>query len=693
MPNGLNTNATPEGTSSVTIDVETSTTYFIAIDGEGGQSGDYRLNYRLGGSNATIRWAAARSGNWNRATNWKDALTGRNRLPEPRDYIAIDVPGTYSVSLDVNAKVAGIAALGAGSTLTKQSLTISGSGRTLTVAGSSVVRPGGELNVQPGGSVVLNSTMKQAGTIFWSGGKLSGTGKIENTGRTEIAGASAKSLSQLGLENIGTIVWSGAGSVLAGNGADITNRGRFNVTVPLSSTALLFGWDGKGERPKFNNVAGGTIMQTSPAPVAGSRTRGGQTRAIGGILAFARTGLYNNGGRVEVNNGTLRVEGGGQGAGTFTPRTTGSTIDFRGDVFRFERGRSTLAGAGRTRVSGNSFQIDDAAQPISVSVQNMEIAAGGNISGADDLIATGKVLWTGGRMSGSGQTVINRGATLEIAPSTTSDLQGRRIRNQGTMLLTNATLLKCGSGAKIDNEGSFAAPHRGGFAFNNAGTPLLFTNKGALHPGNRSKTGTLSIGGDWTQVMPGALNIELGGVAAGQFDQLAISRTATLGGTLAVSLRPGFVPVAGTRLTILTAAAIKGRFGTVKLPAGWTLSASARSLVLLFAGTTATPSVNQSVPESGVRLSSAARRGDLLLLTFTGALDAGSATEAARYEIQAGGRAVAIASMAYFERSHTVAIELAPQSTLEASIAVRWRDLRDARGRNCSGETVLNAGS
>ena len=48
-----------------------------------------------------------------------------------------------------------------------------------------------------------------------------------------------------------------------------------------------------------------------------------------------------------------------------------------------------------------------------------------------------------------------------------------------------------------------------------------------------------------------------------QYSQLAVSNGASLGGILNIKRKAGFVPVIGTKFTILTAGAVSGQFATV----------------------------------------------------------------------------------------------------------------------------------
>jgi hypothetical protein len=77
-------------------------------------------------------------------------------------------------------------------------------------------------------------------------------------------------------------------------------------------------------------------------------------------------------------------------------------------------------------------------------------------------------------------------------------------------------------------------------------------------------SGVLTIVGNYTQAADGVLNIELGGLTpATEFDQLKVSGSATLDGTLDVSTINGFIPGSGDSFQVLTYVSRTGEFGTV----------------------------------------------------------------------------------------------------------------------------------
>lgn len=90
-----------------------------------------------------------------------------------------------------------------------------------------------------------------------------------------------------------------------------------------------------------------------------------------------------------------------------------------------------------------------------------------------------------------------------------------------------------------------------------------FSNSGIIAPGNSA--GTISFTGN--VVNNGVINIELGGSTAGSgYDQLKVTGSISLSGTLNVVFINGYSPVAGDEFTIIDAASSTGSFTTANLP-------------------------------------------------------------------------------------------------------------------------------
>jgi hypothetical protein len=103
------------------------------------------------------------------------------------------------------------------------------------------------------------------------------------------------------------------------------------------------------------------------------------------------------------------------------------------------------------------------------------------------------------------------------------------------------------------------------------------TNFGTISltgPAGSNTAGDLNIS-TYSQSLAAQLNIALAGLTAGTlYSVLTASRSATLAGTLNVTLVNGFVPSPGDTFDILDCNAITGTFSTVNLPSGPTLDLS-----------------------------------------------------------------------------------------------------------------------
>jgi hypothetical protein len=93
------------------------------------------------------------------------------------------------------------------------------------------------------------------------------------------------------------------------------------------------------------------------------------------------------------------------------------------------------------------------------------------------------------------------------------------------------------------------------------------TNDGTLAPGN--SPGIITVNGDYTQGINGIYEVEIGGLLSGEFDQLIVQDTATLAGTLDVSLIDLggglFTPSPGDSFDILSADILSGQFDVLSL--------------------------------------------------------------------------------------------------------------------------------
>jgi hypothetical protein len=151
-------------------------------------------------------------------------------------------------------------------------------------------------------------------------------------------------------------------------------------------------------------------------------------------------------------------------------------------------------------------------------------------------------------------------APVATTTSTTIDIAtGAELTLEGTFDFLNQTVTKSGSGhLYLDSEttttfGTFQ--HNNGFLGGNGALNGDLTLAAAtVTPGHG--IGQLSVTGDFTMGSGSALEIEVGGTSASQFDVLQVGKNAYLHGTLEVTLTDDYYPDLGERFSILQAVSI-----------------------------------------------------------------------------------------------------------------------------------------
>lgn len=137
------------------------------------------------------------------------------------------------------------------------------------------------------------------------------------------------------------------------------------------------------------------------------------------------------------------------------------------------------------------------------------------------------------------------------------DLSGAQITSLGNPVLQGGTLITDSFNIPTDE------------TLNGTGTlQTNLVNHGTVSPG--SSPGTLTVVGNYTQGSDGTLTIELGGTTPGtEHDQLIVTGTASMSGTLKVSIINEFSPQIGDTFTILPYGTRSGGFTTMNMPEGY----------------------------------------------------------------------------------------------------------------------------
>ena len=473
----------------------------------------------------TFTWTNVVAGDWSVGANWTP-----NLAPGSNESVVIAVP--VMVTLNSNVDLLDFT-LGGGYVGPE----LTGTGR-LTIAG--------------------------AGT--WLGGTMSGTGStIVLPGASfTIANANQISLVNRTFENKAATTWLTGGNCVMNGGVFTNNVGaQFQLLAPSSLTYA-------GGVPRFDNAG---IFLTAP----------NGTSAFNGVA-------FDNYGTANILGGTLSLSGGGIDAGIITV-PAGTTLDFGGGIFT-SSGDPSITGAGTLMVnfgqgtlaglinvtgtnlfsngsmdftgnyictnntmiiSGGTFDFDGTGVVVP-----MVLNLNGTLGGAQNVTVGSAMTWTGGAMSGTGQTIIPPGATLTVDAPTFVSLTSRTLDNGGTTtwsvpnLSLNAGVITNEPGALFQVQSPSAFNYGGGSPrFDNAGT-LRTTGTGtttigvAMNNFNtvdiQGGTLTLSAGGAHTGTMtvPGGTTLNFGG---GVFTS-SVGSSITGAGTLMVNFGQG--TLAGT---------------------------------------------------------------------------------------------------------------------------------------------------
>ena len=251
----------------------------------------------------------------------------------------------------------------------------------------------------------------------------------------------------------------------------------------------------------------GAMYWDADGVAAGSRTATGAGTGGSGTWNASARRWYNGSAAVPWAAGDDAIFWGTAGTVTLAAGQTANSLAFKTDGFILAGSTLTLAGSSVTVDSGVNATISS------------------TITGAAGLAKNGSGL---------------------LAITQANSYSGGTTITGGTLLVINATGSGTGAGQVTVNMGAQLG-----------GTGTVqgdVINSGTLAPGNLA--GTFHVGGTYTESTSGRLDIELVSVAT--YDKLQVSGTASLAGTLAVTLVDGFSPTAGNAFEIVTAAGFGG---------------------------------------------------------------------------------------------------------------------------------------
>ncbi len=434
--------------------------------------------------------------------------------------------GTRSIASAASVSGAGTIEVNGGTTSVAG--TYSGIGQTFVSNGTinfnhasdtaKLIQRGGAL----GGSALFHVTGHGS---QWTGGGQFGSGetRIDPAADLAVDGAFKQVGNTRTFRNQGTINWNGGSQIRMG---DCNSLSSFrNEGVMLVNFGATF------------EACGGQVINT-----------GTLTKATG-ANTFTISAPFDNDGTLNASAGTVTLNGGGvdQSTGAFNV-AAGSTLQFAGGDHTLAPA-SSVSGLGTVlTTAGNAFVGSGTYDLGTTTLQSGNLAlnttgagdttpaktgdfneSGGSLSGGDRLDVSGNLNWTGGTMSGSGETRLLTSGAGTFDGNFKQLANTRTFRNQATINWNGGSQVRlgdCNSLATFRNEGTLLV----NFAANFEGCGGQVLNPGTITKAAGANTFTITAAFD----NDGTLNANAGTVdlAGGSVDQSTGTFTVPAAGTL-----------------------------------------------------------------------------------------------------------------------------------------------------------------
>jgi hypothetical protein len=426
-----------------------------------------------------------------------------------------------------------------GSTLTGGAYNVSG---TLEVdqlgsAGGEIITNAANITLNGATSSFLDAGLKNAlsalntnatGGIFTiTGGRnFTTAGGFTNNGTLAVGSTNSTFKVNGNLTNF-------SGTTLTGGTYNLTGTLQFNNANIVTNAANI----------TLTGTSSQIINQSSGNALANFATNasGGSFTINGGRNFTTASNFTNNGTITTGSTATFAVNGNLTNYNSTSKTLTGGTYFLYG-ALQFN-GANIVNNAANITLYGTASKITD--QHGANGLANFATNATAGIFS----VQGGRTFTTVGGFTNQGLFTVGSGSTFTVGGTGTSFTQtAGTTTDDGTLALSSTGALSVQAGM-LFGKGTITG------AVNSSGT---------VTPGDSAmSTGILTETGAYTQHSTGALNIAIGGTTAGtKFDQFNAT-TATLGGTLNISLIPGYVPAVGSTFKIVNFNSETGTFTTV----------------------------------------------------------------------------------------------------------------------------------
>jgi len=425
---------------------------------------------------------------------------------------------------------------------------------------------------------VTDWTNTASGVVRSNGGTINLAGNWTNNGTLNVASGTLNLGGNFATSGLGNLVGTGGATRLTGT---LTNAGS---TLTLNNTTGNIDIVGTVTGGTLATASGSTSKYLSTSGTLDGVTLAGNLQVNPNGNMTIRNGLTLSNGKVYLGDGVTNAASGMNWDGT-------QTIGGSGEIILNSPGGPNLtsswhATGGWTLTVGSGVTVRAATPGWFV--------VGSYGSTPDSIINNGTL------------SADSAGSTLFIAtPGTLTNNGTLRATAGGVQFhnLTNSGVIQIDAGSSIGtydttftNGASGIIKGSGSFFIGDFPSTGILTNSGTISPGTATTTGTLNIAGNL--INNGTIQTKVGGTPTGQYDVLAVSGNATLGGTLSASTINSYLPT-GQSFDVITAASISGSFSTSTVAVGnqSSLSVAGNKVIITTGGSIAPipPTLSQCI--------------------------------------------------------------------------------------------------
>jgi hypothetical protein len=381
---------------------------------------------------------------------------------------------------------------------------------------------------------------------------------------------------------LGAVTLNSAGNQtsLIVDGANVTLSGG-TVTMTNNVNNYILGAAGADTLTNQETISGAGHIGAGQMTLSNSGTINANQSA--GMI-IQTSGAFTNSGTLSVSSGDLMHVLGGAFTNFSGGTLTGGTYNVSGTLEIDQLGSAggeIVTNAANVILNGTASNLVDAAGNAALA----NFAA--NASTGSVSLSGGRALATAGNFTNAGNVTIGTGSSFTVGgPGVYTQTSGTTAAN-GTLTASGGVSLQAGS---LLGSGSISGN---------------VSSSAIVAPGQATgATAILTDTGAYTQTAAGSLDIAIGGTKPGaKFDELT-STSATLAGTLNVSLINGFVPSIGSIFKIVNFSSESGQFATVN---GLAINGSEHFTVSYHADDVLLTVVSGAAPSALARFGSMAR--------------------------------------------------------------------------------------